>query len=110
MKNPRLNALLAAALLGTTAFAASAQTASDTAQTASPAVAADDAAWLQTDRCLRETGTRIGSVERKPSKNIKREERCLTSVSGRSHSGEDLRRTGQRNVADALRMLDPAVR
>lgn len=114
MKNPMFNALLAAALLGTTAFAAAAQnaaaTASDATGSDAPAIAADDAAWAATDRCLRETGTRIGSVERKPGKQAKREGRCLTSVSGRSHSGEDLRRTGQTNVADALRMIDPAVR
>lgn len=112
MKNPKSNALLVAAMFATAAFAASAQTAasvaSDTAE--SPAVAADDAAWAMSDRCLRETGTRIRSVERKPGSNPKREDRCVTSAIGRSHSGENLRRTGQRNVADALRMIDPAVR
>lgn len=114
MKNSMSRTLLAAALLGSAVFAASAQSThavtSDDPAPASAAVAADDAEWAaQTNRCMRETGTRIRSVERKPLKAGARDADCLTSSSGRSHSGEDLRRTGQRNVADALRMVDPAV-
>lgn len=51
--------------------------------------------------CLRETGTRIAPRDGKG--------RCLPHA-GRSYSKDDLDRTGEINLADALRRLDPAVR
>lgn len=39
---------------------------------------------------------------------IPEESACLRGP-GRAYSQEEIRRTGQQNVADALRMLDPAV-
>lgn len=51
--------------------------------------------------CLRETGTRI---QRRDSKD-----QCV-NANGRSYTRDDLDRTGDVNLADALRRLDPAIR
>ncbi len=48
--------------------------------------------------CLRETGSLIRA---KPGQ-------CLP-VTGRSYSGEELRRTGTQNTARGLQMLDPSI-
>lgn len=52
--------------------------------------------------CLRDTGSRIRH-------RSLQKQRCV-SAPGRSYSREDLQRTGASNTADALRMLDPALR
>ena len=63
--------------------------------------------------CIRYTGTRI--VRKAPKRDTTVDEvdeldsdDCV-AVGGRVYSQEDLRRTGRTNVADALRMLDPAI-
>lgn len=64
--------------------------------------------------CIRYTGTRI--VRRAPERDatddkvgeLDRDD-CV-AIGGRVYSQEDLRRTGKTDVADALRMLDPAIR
>lgn len=63
--------------------------------------------------CIRYTGTRI--VRKRPEQKtgvdkvdeLDRDD-CV-AVGGRVYSQEDLRRTGKTDVADALRMLDPAI-
>lgn len=74
-----------------------------------PAVVADTAPTrtpASLDRvCLRETGTRI----RPRAANAARE-RCLSHTYGRVWTQDDLRSTGQPDIADALRMLDPSIR
>ena len=47
--------------------------------------------------CLRETGTRIK----------RRDSQGCTNAIGESYSGEELRRTGGRDTAEALRLLSP---
>lgn len=117
--------LLIASLLGSMAFAASAQTAApaetdpapvqtqvetqgdvatETRADASAITALDAQARTQRDadrNCIRYTGTRISSRKRDGGD-------CVIA-SGRVYSREDLDRTGQTDIADALRMLDPAI-
>lgn len=95
-------------LLGAFAFAALAQ-AADPPQDQTPRETAAQAATAEVakshsvdDRiCLRETGTRIQRRDRK--------DQCV-NANGRSYTREDLDRTGDVNLADALRRLDPAIR
>lgn len=54
---------------------------------------------LGSRECIRDTGSHIP-----PPKG-----QCLP-VAGRSYSQEDIRRTGETNVGQALQMLDPSVR
>lgn len=74
--------------------------------------------------CLRETGTRIRPRSELPDRTASAPSRlasrsesgdadrgrsgCVNAL-GRSYSRDDLERTGHSNMADALRMLDPAV-
>lgn len=55
-------------------------------------------------RCVRETGSRIPARH-----SVRRDGGCLP-VNGRSYSREELERTGETDIADALRRLDPAIR
>jgi hypothetical protein len=89
-------------LLGAFAFAAAAQTPTpadapvqDTAITAN----ADAKDKNVSDRlCLKQTGTRISA----------RNQRC-TAI-GRAYSRSDINGTGEVDLADALRKLDPSIR
>jgi len=104
-----------AALVLCAAFGASAQTASVDAQAqvapADAAVAADAQAATQpadTKRtsnvgCVKDTGTNIRPRDPKTGKAL-----CIGP--GRSYSREQIDRTGQTDLADALRRLDPSVR
>ena len=84
------------------------------AQTAAPApfedarateTSKDDAARSGVERhCLRETGTMI-----RP-RRARADGRCLSYQAGRVYTNDDLRNTGQTDVVQALRMLDPAIR
>ncbi|MBA2077784.1 hypothetical protein PCA_04555 [Rhodanobacter sp. PCA2] len=81
------------------------------AQTAQAASQADASASTQPDtrqhqvikpgdrNCIRETGSLIRA----------KKGQCLQGAVGRSYDAQDIRNTGQQNVADALRMLDPSV-
>lgn len=65
-----------------------------------PAIVIADETRPETPRhCLRETGTRI---KRRDSKG------CTNAI-GESYSGEELRQTGGRDTAEALRLLSPRV-
>lgn len=111
--------LLLASLLAC-AFAVSAQTgttaaAVDAGAQAKPAVGAtaDTAAKPRVARdCLRQTGSRIVARDSVPrsarERNDRISQRCI-AASGRVYSREDIERTGQVDIADALRMLDPAI-
>ncbi len=113
---------LLASLLCGLAFAAGAQNASqDTAPAidqsasesstfANEAPAAEDGQPLSDRNCLRQTGSRITAVANERADRLKDPaKRKCAPVHGRSYDRDDLDRTGQTNVADALRMLDPSV-
>ena len=118
---------LFASLLCGLAFAAGAQNASQEpatsgASTATVPTASAPAASEQRDlraendrplsdrNCLRETGSLIvASQNARADRRKDPAERRCAPVHGRSYDRDDLDRTGQTNVADALRMLDPSV-
>ena len=70
------------------------------ANTGTPPKAADD---LANRNCLKHTGSRI-------TPRADKQGRKCVSANGRSYSKEDLDRTGEIDLADALRRLDPAIR
>lgn len=65
--------------------------------------------------CLRETGSRIvarsntTSVRAARAADASTGKRCV-AANGRVYSRDDLDRTGEIDIADALRKLDPAIR
>lgn len=68
------------------------------AETAEESVVIAESAKADPPRhCLQETGTRIK----------RRDRNGCTNAIGESYSGEELRRTGGRDTADALRLLSP---
>ncbi len=92
------------------AYSAAAQTpAVAPADAATPTTATEDASTDQASKdkpadrtCLRETGSRLIRADRDSRK-------CAIAF-GRSYTREDLQRTGEVDLADALRRLDPAIR
>ena len=107
--------VLLASLLAACAFAASAQQASVSAQ-ADASVRTDGAtqAQVQADtksktdidrNCLRQTGTHIRDRSATDGKGRKR---CV-AANGRVYTRDDIDRTGQTDIAEALRQLDPSI-
>lgn len=99
--------LLTAVLLSFAVSAAMAQNA-PTADPAPKAASADARAVAADDRtddryCLRATGSRI--VERANARGVRR----CTVASGRVYSRDDLDRTGEVDIAEALRRLDTSI-
>lgn len=108
MKRLLLIALLAG--LMTTAYA---QTTPAPVEPAAPAASATqdtDAVGqsLVERNCIRSTGSRI--VEHQNAKRAKDQPERCNGLPGRSYSRQDLERTGQVDLKDALRTLDPAIR
>lgn len=106
-------------LLGAMAFTAAAQTAEPQATPASDTTAAvqADAKKLPVSDayCLRQTGTRITSraadkADANASTASSRKSRtCSNGAIGRAYTRDDLDHTGETNLADALRKLDPSI-
>lgn len=99
--------LLVAALLTAAPVFAQSSTAARPADPvpADTAKAKEDGARADVDRhCLRETGTMIRS------RRAKADGRCISYQAGRVYTNDDLRNTGQIDVVQALRTLDPAIR
>jgi len=98
-------------LLGALAFTAAAQTMppQTTAAADAPTATQADAKKPEINDayCLRHTGTRI--LSRTDSGKTGKARTCNTSAIGRAYTREDLDRTGEINIADALRKLDPAI-
>jgi hypothetical protein len=115
----RVLATALAAVLGTCAFGASAQTVSTDAQAQVQATPSQADVAVSTDAqiapdvaadkrasnvgCVKDTGTNIRPRDPKTGKPL-----CIGP--GRSYSRDQIDRTGQTNLADALRHLDPSVR
>lgn len=107
MRQIALTALLALACAG----AAQAQTPA-TAATATPAPAVQTPAVegpQVANTCLQTTGSRITEAQNRRAVREGRAARCANAP-GRSYSAEDLQRTGQVSLADALRSLDTSIR
>ena len=95
--------LLTALLLGVVPVAF-AQAVPPEPPTAPADAGAEEAKEPLSDRfCLRETGSRIVARQ-----NANGQKRC-NAMAGRAYTREDLDRTGQINIADALRTLDASV-
>jgi hypothetical protein len=99
--------LLGAVLIGMPAFAAMAQTAGQAAAAQdNPATQStqDEAkkASVNDHICLRHTGSRI---QRRADK---KDGSCLDAY-GRAYTRDDIDRTGETDLADALRKLDPSI-
>ncbi len=88
------------------AVAADAQVRTDAAQ-ADAALATQDPTAAQSAQknagCLKETGSRIRARDPRTGK-------LVCQGQGRAYSRDDINRTGQTDLADALRRLDPSVR
>jgi hypothetical protein len=114
--------LIASALFGF-AFAAQAQS---SATVAVEADAGQPAATMQAEassdvplsdrNCLRETGSLITASQNakddrahRAGKSSKRGDQCA-NANGRAYTREDIDRTGEVDLADALRRLDPSIR
>jgi len=119
-RNLGLSTALATIVLGMCAFGASAQAVSADAQAqvqatpvqADAAVAADAQATVANEAenrhasnvgCVKDTGTNIRPRDPKTGKPL-----CIGP--GRSYSREQIDRTGQTDLADALRRLDTSIR
>jgi hypothetical protein len=107
MRQIALTALLALACAG----GAQAQTpATAPAATPAPAVQTPAVEGPQVaNTCLQSTGSRITEAQNRRAVREGRAARCANAP-GRSYSAEDLQRTGQVSLADALRSLDTSVR
>lgn len=113
--------LMLASVLATAAFAVSAQGVNASVAVDAGAASASDAdALLDVDaapridrNCLTRTGSRIvardNATRSARERNDKLAKRCV-AASGRVYSREDLERTGEIDIAEALRKLDPAIR
>lgn len=104
--------LLLAALLTFFAGAAVAQTVTVTKETGEVETVqtAEAAAPREPVRtCLRSTGSRVTAAQNVRAAKDGKPQRCAP-VTGRVYTSEDIARTGQVDIYDALRMLDPSIR
>jgi hypothetical protein len=108
-----LNLSLAGLLcaVASTAFAQDAVVSSSVEVVPVEAVPVDAAAPLIPDplrdrHCLRSTGSRIVAAQNRKADQAG--QRCV-SANGRAYTREDLDRTGEIDLADALRKLDPSI-
>lgn len=124
MNRRLLPPLLLASVIAIVAFAASAQTLTTSVGVDATAQAQpvsdtsgdarfDSTAKPQIDRnCLRQTGSRIvarGNTTRAARDSTDRNPKRCVAANGRVYSREDIERTGEIDLAAALRKLDPAI-
>lgn len=106
--------ILLAVLLTALAGAAAAQTVTVTketgeAETLQTSEAETDKPRELSRTCLRGTGSRITLAQNARAEKDGKPQRCAPAF-GRVYTREDLDRTGQNDIYDALRMLDPSIR
>ena len=112
MKRPVIVCLSVAGLFGLSACATSPQAAQASGMSSAMPAAASVASRddRRADRyCLRATGSRIVVRDSATGEAPDFDKRCL-ALGGRAYSREDIERTGEVDLADALRKLDPAIR
>ncbi len=113
-----LPVMLALSLLASAASAQTVTVRDETgAETTAPAeTTQSDAAVAEPEKpqiassCLTLTGSRITANRNLRAVREGRPERECTNSAGRVYSEHDIERTGQRSIADALRMLDTGIR
>jgi hypothetical protein len=106
--------ILLAILLTAFAGAAVAQTVTVTKETGEAETLETTAAETDKPRelsrtCLRGTGSRITAAQNARAEKEGKPQRCAPAF-GRVYTQEDILRTGQTDIYDALRMLDPSIR
>ena len=104
--------LLLAALLTFFAGAAAAQTVTVTKETGEVETVQTAEATAPPEparTCLRSTGSRVTAAQNVRAAKDGKPQRCAP-VSGRVYTSEDIARTGQVDIHEALRMLDPSIR
>jgi hypothetical protein len=104
--------LLLAVLLTTFAGVAVAQTVTVTKETGEVETVQATATTAPREpvrTCLRSTGSRITATQNARAAKDDKPQRCAP-VNGRVYTSEDIARTGQVEIYEALRMLDPSIR
>lgn len=109
MKRLMIPSLFAAGLLGISACVAPQQKAESSDTTAAASVASSDAKPMADRYCLRSTGSRIVARDSRTEEVKDFDKRCI-ATNGRVYTREDIERTGEVDLAKALRKLDPAIR
>jgi hypothetical protein len=97
---------LGALLVAASAQAAQPQPAPATQPAAEAGVPQDEARKqdINDHLCLRHTGTRISQRS-----DTRKQRTCSNGAIGRAYTREDMQRTGEVDIADALRKLDPSI-
>ena len=106
MYHPMMKRLLAAGVLGAAAFAVSAEPPVQSEADARAQAQLEAEAEVQEDAdrtCMRYTGTRIHT------RAMREKGKDCVFAHGRVYSREDLERTGELDIADALRRLDTSI-
>ena len=105
----RLLVLLVAGGFASLALAQS-QPVEPTLEPGAAAIGTDASDARVNDRnCLRQTGSMITTSQNAKARRAgKAEDKCANAF-GRAYDREDIERTGATDVAQALRMLDPAI-
>lgn len=70
---------------------------------------AQDDRSIRSRTCLRSTGSRIALARNERAEKEGKPQRCV-AANGKVYTRSDLDSTGMIDIADALRMLDPAIR
>ena len=106
----RLSVFLLAAGFASLAFAQSpSEPVEDTLEPGAAAIGTQASDASTNDRnCLRRTGSRITAQENRKAERTGKPAKCANAF-GRAYDREDIERTGATDVAEALRMLDPAI-
>ncbi|HEY5612693.1 MAG TPA: hypothetical protein VIK70_03785 [Lysobacter sp.] len=104
MKSLMISSLFAVGMLGMSACTAPQHKVEPSAVPA----ASSDAQRMAERFCVRSTGSRIVARQKATENGKDFDKRCL-GVNGRVYTREDIERTGEVDLADALRKLDPAI-
>lgn len=106
----RFSVFLLAAGLAPLAFAqVQPEPVADSLEPGAAAIGADASDARADDRnCLRRTGSLITAHQNRRAERTGKPGKCANAF-GRAYDREDIERTGATDVAEALRMLDPAI-
>lgn len=100
--------LFAAGLLGISGCVAPQHRAESSPMPVAGSVASSGAGRMSDRYCVRATGSRIVARDSKADKVENFDKRCFAG-NGRVYTREDIERTGEIDIAEALRKLDPSI-
>jgi len=106
----RLSVFLLAAGFASLAFAQSQpEPVGETLEPGAAAIGTEASDAAADDRnCLRQTGSLVTAHKNRKAERAGKAGKCANAF-GRAYDREDIERTGATSVAEALRMLDPAI-